>query len=88
MLDVETLMARRIAAGAEPVIIVDLVRFGEEQGRMRLSESLVRTRLQRPLTASEQTVLAERVDATTNDEFCEILLHSTRKALEKWLVET
>lgn len=87
----------------EPVIIEDLVRFGEERGEERgysrgLSQGLSQgqsgvyanqcaRRLRRPLTSQEHTALLRCIATLSADKLDDMMLMATPEAIEAWLAE-
>jgi len=83
----------------EPVIIEDLVKFGEDRGYergydcgydrgvTRAYEDLAEDRLDRPLTPAERAVLAKRVATANVKQLNEMILHASTDTLEAWLAD-
>ncbi|MBK9262353.1 MAG: hypothetical protein IPM54_21430 [Polyangiaceae bacterium] len=84
----------------EPVIIEDLVKFGEDRGfdrgvdrgatqeRLRVYETLVEDHVGRPLTPMERSTLATRISALGLEQLNALLLRSSPSALEAWLADS
>lgn len=83
----------------EPVIIEDLVKYGEDRGFDRGFDRgvdrgaaqerarMLTVRLGRPLTQNEHDVLARRIATTTTERFYDVMLNATPAALEAWLAD-
>jgi hypothetical protein len=74
-------------ANLEPIIIEDLVKFGEDRGVERVYERQFSRRLKRPLSAPEREILQRRIDTLGVDRIDELVLMWRRSALESWLAD-
>jgi hypothetical protein len=76
----------------EPIIIEDLVKYGEDigfdrgavQARTRVYADLLGLRLGRSLTPNEHDMLAQRVVAMSNERLFELIQDVTPGALAEW----
>jgi len=79
----------------EPIIIEDLVKFGEDRGYVRgvdhgAAQERVRMlgiRLGRPLTPTELDTLSGRIATMTTERFYDVALNGTPSALTAWLAD-
>ena len=71
----------------EPVIIEDLVKYGEERGAAQVYRNLFADRLGRPLTPREHDTLAQRIAAVTTKRLHEVMFSASSAALEAWLAD-
>ena len=79
----------------EPVIIEDLVKYGEDLGfergaaqeRVRVYDNLLADRLGRSLTPREHDTLVRRIAAVTTKRLHEVMFSASPAALEAWLAD-
>jgi hypothetical protein len=69
----------------EPVIIEDLVKFGEDRGRMKTYVRQFGRRLGRALTDSERATVEQRLEALGEERLDDVVLSSGPETLAAWL---
>lgn len=78
-------------ANLEPVVIEDLVKFGEDRGfdrgRMETHLRLFGRRLGRALTEAERAVLVQRMTTLGQERVDDVLLTYGAEALAAWLAD-
>lgn len=88
----------------EPVIIEDLVRYGEKRGfdkgldqgvhrgiaqeRLRMYDNLIVRRLRRPLMNHERQTLRQRIATTALERLDDVIFNASTDELEAWLADT
>lgn len=85
----ESMVTAMEQANLEPVIIEDLVKFGEDRGYDRArTETYLRQfarRLGRALTDSERATVVQRLKALGEERLDDMVLSSGPEALAAWL---
>jgi hypothetical protein len=79
----------------EPVIIEDLVKYGEDRGfdrgaaheRVRMYDDMFEVRLGRPLTPSEHDMLSRSITTVTSKQLLDMMFNASPKTLEAWLAD-
>jgi hypothetical protein len=81
----ESMVTAMEQANLEPVIIEDLVKFGEDRGRTMTYVRLFVWRLGRALTDSERATVEQRLQALGDERLNAVVLSSSPEALAAWL---
>jgi hypothetical protein len=74
-------------ANMEPVIIEDLVNFGEDRRRTKDYLRLFARRLGRALSDAERATLEQRLEVLDDDRLDDLVLTSGADALAAWLAD-
>jgi hypothetical protein len=72
-------------ANLEPVLIEDLVKFGEDRGRIETWVRLLARRLGRALTGEERATLTLRLEEPGEERLEDVVLNFGPEALAGWL---
>jgi hypothetical protein len=74
-------------ANLEPVIIEDLVKFGEDRGRLMTYVRQFAWRLGRALTDRERATVEQRLEALGDERLNAVVMSSSPEALAAWLAD-
>jgi hypothetical protein len=81
----ESMVPAMEQANLEPVIIEDLVKFGEDRGRTKIYVRLFAQRLGRALTDRERATVEQHLQTLGDERLNAVVLSSSPEALAAWL---